>query len=761
MMKALLSIALVLCLGLASLADAAKLPFLEDPLQTQADKERVGPPEPANLQPAWWDYFNIKGEELERRIQNTLERLETLPDELPEKTAKAARPLIEAIRANLQALPPARAQPSPTPPAPLTYAESYTIPQLLEIAERLRSIQTELQVEREEIAAADAAIKTANRRIDTALAAYLNLPANDPRRVLRGLNIMSRRSATALAEEQLRIRKAELAANETLATQLANELAVASERLVARQDDLDRLEAQIEEARAALEHAQNQSVSEQGRALEVVEDTPEERATARYRQQRAVRAEIMEAIAMVRLIKLQAQRHLVMLLLETADIDTLALRNQLAEWSTQLANIRQQALTWTSASRRERDRAGDLMAGATNDADAVTLTFLKLLNQDRLNLAQETLVALQRLESELNQAELLIQWVDGQLFAIEGRLRDWLERSVQSLRQLWGEAVGWISASLFKIGGTPVTLLGVLRIVLILTIAWWVSYWLRHALKQLGERREGINQSALYTIGRLSHYLIIVIGIMVGLSAIGIDFTNFALVAGALSIGIGFGLQSIVNNFVSGLILLFERSLKVGDFVELASGVEGEVRAINVRSTLINTNDNIDIVVPNSEFMNNNVINWTLSEAYCRIHLPFKVAYGTDKNLVRQAVLEAAEKLPHTLSGIPGKSPGVWLVKFGESSLDFELVVWVTPSAVKRPAAVHAAYMWEIETALRKYGIEIPLPQRDLRLRSGFEEIQQAGKAESGAKLEKPARTRGEERQQQTARALGRTAPPR
>jgi small-conductance mechanosensitive channel len=206
----------------------------------------------------------------------------------------------------------------------------------------------------------------------------------------------------------------------------------------------------------------------------------------------------------------------------------------------------------------------------------------------------------------------------------------------------------------------------------------------------------------------------------VGLSSIGVDFTNFALVAGAIAIGIGFGLQSIVNNFVSGLILLFERTVKVGDFVELASGVAGEVREINVRSTLINTNDNIDIVVPNSEFINSKVINWTLSEGHCRIHLPFKVAYGTDKEKVRQAGLEAAEKLPHTLTGIPGKNPGMWLVKFGESSLDFELVVWVTARAVKRPGAVHAAYMWEIESALRRHGIEIPFPQRELRLRSGF-----------------------------------------
>jgi small-conductance mechanosensitive channel len=219
------------------------------------------------------------------------------------------------------------------------------------------------------------------------------------------------------------------------------------------------------------------------------------------------------------------------------------------------------------------------------------------------------------------------------------------------------------------------------------------------------------------------------------------DFTNFALVAGALAIGIGFGLQAIVNNFISGLILLFERSLKVGDFVQLASGVHGEVKAINVRSTQIKTNENIDIVVPNSEFMNTNVINWTLQEPYMRVHYPFRVAFGVEKEKVRKAGLEAAEKVTHTLSGIPGKNPQVWMTGFGENGYNFELVVWLTPSAVKRPSAVRATYYWELETALRKYGVEVPIPQRDLYLRGGFEVLSE-DTPEQPKSLEQPVALR-------------------
>ena len=186
-------------------------------------------------------------------------------------------------------------------------------------------------------------------------------------------------------------------------------------------------------------------------------------------------------------------------------------------------------------------------------------------------------------------------------------------------------------------------------------------------------------------------------------------------------------MQTLISNFVAGLIILFERSLKVGDFVELSTGLSGEVREINIRSTLITTNDNVDILVPNSEFVNSQVTNWTMRDTQRRVHIPFGVAYGTDKELVKTAVLEAAEEVKWSLLHDVNKQPQVWFVQFGDSSLNFELVVWLKPEAVKRPSAVQAAYLWEIETRLKKYSIEIPFPQRDLHLRSVFGHKDDAG----------------------------------
>jgi len=290
------------------------------------------------------------------------------------------------------------------------------------------------------------------------------------------------------------------------------------------------------------------------------------------------------------------------------------------------------------------------------------------------------------------------------------------------LQRSWGEILKILHFELFRANDTPVDGLGILKLIVILLLAWWVSKLLRRLLTQFGDRQVKVSKTSLYTVGRIVHYIILTLGILVGLSSIGLDLTKFAIFASALGVGLGFGLQNVISNFVSGLIVLFEKSLNVGDFIELESGTTGEVREINMRSTLITTNDNVDILVPNSEFVTTKVTNWTLREASRRIHIPFGVAYGTDKDLVRSAVLEAALRVPGVLTNSEKRKPQVWLVGFGDSSLDFELVVWLMPDAVKRPNAVQAEFLWEIETSFRQYEIEIPFPQQDLHLRSGFRE---------------------------------------
>lgn len=279
------------------------------------------------------------------------------------------------------------------------------------------------------------------------------------------------------------------------------------------------------------------------------------------------------------------------------------------------------------------------------------------------------------------------------------------------------DLASWLNRGV-ALGGVQLTLGSLLAAMLVLVVFLTGSRVLKRLLRRYMGGHAGINQSSVYTVERLMHYLLLTVGVLWALSIAGIPMAKLTVFAGALGVGLGFGLQAIFNNFVSGLILLFERSLKVGDFVELASGVHGTVRDIYIRSTRISTNDDIDILVPNAEFVNGRVVNWTLREVARRQKIPFGVAYGTDKELVKKAALEAAAAVPFTLSQEGPRAPQVWLVGFGDSSLDFQLLVWLTADATRRPGAVAAAYNWALHSALEKYGIEIPFPQRDLHVRS-------------------------------------------
>lgn len=277
-----------------------------------------------------------------------------------------------------------------------------------------------------------------------------------------------------------------------------------------------------------------------------------------------------------------------------------------------------------------------------------------------------------------------------------------------------------LDTKLLSISGVTITVGGVLLACIVAFVVWLVAWLLRRALKRYADRNPDVSKASVYTVSRVLNYLLVVVGVLLAFDVAGVPIGKFTVFAGALGVGLGFGLQAIFNNFISGLILLFDRSLKIGDFIELDGDIRGTVRAINIRSTRITTNDNIDVLVPNSEFMTKRVVNWTYSSTERRIRVPFGVAYGTDKELVKKAALEAAAKVPFTLAIEGDRQPQVWLVGFGDSAVDYQLVVWLNESASRRNAAVIAAYLWELDTALKTHDIEIPFPQQDLRVRSLF-----------------------------------------
>jgi small-conductance mechanosensitive channel len=218
------------------------------------------------------------------------------------------------------------------------------------------------------------------------------------------------------------------------------------------------------------------------------------------------------------------------------------------------------------------------------------------------------------------------------------------------------------------------------------------------------------------SIATLTYYALIIIGLLVALAAAGFQTSQFAIVFGALGVGIGFGLQNVVNNFVSGLILMFERPIQPGDTVEV-SGTSGKVRSIGMRATTLTTFEGADVIVPNGTLLSEKLINWTLTDMTRRIDVDLGVAYGSDPRQVLTLLAEVA-------AGTPGvakdPAPSVLFVRFGASSLDFGIRAWTTD--FDRWVAIRTEMTARVHEALRRAGIEIPFPQHDLHLRSVSDE---------------------------------------
>lgn len=270
-----------------------------------------------------------------------------------------------------------------------------------------------------------------------------------------------------------------------------------------------------------------------------------------------------------------------------------------------------------------------------------------------------------------------------------------------------------------SLGGTGVTLLGLLESLAVFIIGFYLGRFYKRRIDAINTDRLNLTPENRSIIANLGYYAIIVLTLMLAVSTLGIDLTSLAIVAGAISVGIGFGLQNIVSNFISGLIMMFEKSVRVGDMVKLPSGELGRIRQMRLRATTLTTFDNIDIIVPNSTFLSQNITNYTYEDSIRRLVIPFGVAYGSEVAQVQRVILEAieAEERLSFLREHPDRRPDVRMTALGESSLDFVLIVWIDTGNPDKPASFDFHFLPVIYEALNRAQITIPFPQLDLHLK--------------------------------------------
>ena len=289
----------------------------------------------------------------------------------------------------------------------------------------------------------------------------------------------------------------------------------------------------------------------------------------------------------------------------------------------------------------------------------------------------------------------------------------------EALQTIWDFIVKVWTTELF--GPDTVTIGGILMLVFLFTSVIIVERILQRLLIRRFLSKTRLQPSLQYGLSRIIGYTLIAIGFYVAFQSVGFDLSSLAIVAASLGVGVGFGLQNIINNFVSGIIILAERPISIGDRIEVA-GVAGRVTKIQLRSTTVVTNDNITMIVPNADFISNTVTNWSHGDPKVRIRVPVGVAYGSDLKLLQRLLLEAAEEHPKALRD---PLPVVLFTEFGDSSLNFELGVW-TQEMTATPIHFTSQMNFIIEQKLRENEIEIPFPQRDLHVRSGLTATQES-----------------------------------
>jgi small-conductance mechanosensitive channel len=271
---------------------------------------------------------------------------------------------------------------------------------------------------------------------------------------------------------------------------------------------------------------------------------------------------------------------------------------------------------------------------------------------------------------------------------------------------------------IFTLGEAHITPLNIIYLLLLTALLFWLSNKFKNVLIERILGRTHLDLGARIAIGTIVRYVLLLVGFLIIVQTVGINLTTLNVLAGAIGIGVGFGLQNIASNFISGLIILFERPVQVGDRVEV-NGVNGRVTGIGARSTTVRTNDNITIIVPNSKFIEENVVNWSFEDNLVRFRIPVGVAYDSDLNLVRKLLLEVARENKDVLDE---PKSAARLMKFGDSSIDMQLWVW-TREKLQRKNVLISDLNFAIWKKFRANDIEIPFPQTDLHIRSGKLEL--------------------------------------
>jgi len=293
-----------------------------------------------------------------------------------------------------------------------------------------------------------------------------------------------------------------------------------------------------------------------------------------------------------------------------------------------------------------------------------------------------------------------------------------ISNSLSQSKNFFDQFKGYFTSTLFVFNEQSISFLSLVKAILLIIFGFLIGSLYKKWIYKISNRWPNMSQMLLKLTSNVGFYLIVFITTMISMGSLGIDMSSISLIAGALSIGIGFGLQTVVSNLIAGIILMFERTIRIGDIIEIDALLKGTVTDIRIRSTTIKTFDNIDIIIPNSSFIQNNVINWTLDDVTRRLHIPFGVAYGTKIETIKEVVLKELDNCDLVyIKDVKDKEPEIRFDNMNMNRVELELLVWVKANDKFRPNSLKSDFLILIYNSLYKHNIEIPFPQLDLHLK--------------------------------------------
>lgn len=675
-------------------------------------------PHPLELKKNWWGYFDVPPEKLNSRIQEFKDEINQLKSTLNEEEHKEFPKMLDQIYLMLELYAQKKAEVRPTSSPKLQLRKAYTLEQLIGVHENLQRAILEIDARRNKIKILQSRMNRLQSTLDRSIILYQNSSPATYEKLKQGILIIVQRIELALQDLELQRDKESLNHFVKERDLFREELTAAKGRLFIDAEVIDSLKQKKEETVHAYIEARDKLYQLEKEANLIDQQGEEDEFTCCLGDNQVLLQSIVVENYTLKLLINEIKQVLATLKLNHQEAESDNIQEMLADWTRQLDSAEEQHDFWNTQIKDDQAQVSRMTAQSIQEEDVDQVDQVDLIGDIHFEL-DKSLAELELLKIHIENGEFLSHLVEDQLVEKKSFMQTWLI----SLNSIWYKFKGfvdyWTHVTLFRIKEQPVTLMTFINAILIFFGGLLFSHYLRKFLVKRKIVQRSFSYSTEYIVLRLIHYSIIIIALLIALSFIGLDFTNLAIVAGALGVGIGFGLQTIVSNISSGFMLLLKKYLKVGDVIELSDKQLGTITAVNLQNTIIRTFDGAEVMMPNSQLSSQRLTNWTMRDNCRRFRIPFGVAYGTDKNLVRDSVIDAIKKLPFVYSDdFRYPDPQVWLVEFGDSSINFELVAWVDLSVPVPYETSRSALMWELDTTLKENGIEIPFPQRDVHIKT-------------------------------------------